>query len=91
MERLRIVADSDSGLDLAEYDLRQRGPGDYFGVRQSGFPELRVATLDDAGLIDRARQAAQQLLGQDPDLSRPEHAALADRVEAFRRRAGEPN
>jgi ATP-dependent DNA helicase RecG len=91
MERLHVVADSSNGLDLAEYDLKQRGPGDYFGVRQSGFPELHVATLDDAGLIERARQAAQQLLERDPDLAHPEHAPLADRVAAFRRRSGEPN
>ena len=91
IERLQTVAESDSGLALAEHDLRLRGPGDYFGVRQSGFPELRVATLDDATLVERARRAAEQLLESDPDLSRPEHRPLAERVAAFRRRAGEPN
>src|SRR5207302_9583639 len=42
-DRLRVVADNTNGLVLADYDLRLRGPGDYFGVRQSGLPELRVA------------------------------------------------
>ncbi|MBA2449602.1 MAG: ATP-dependent DNA helicase RecG, partial [Chloroflexi bacterium] len=91
LERLQVVAESDSGLALAEHDLRARGPGDYFGVRQSGFPELRVATLDDVALVERARRAAEQVLDHDPDLSRPEHAELARRVADFRRRAGEPN
>ncbi len=91
MERLQVVADSDSGLDLAEHDLKLRGPGDYFGVRQSGFPELRVATLDDAGLLSRARDAAQQVLDRDPDLTLPELSGLATRMDEFRRRAGEPN
>src|SRR6185503_12410452 len=44
-ERLQMLARSNDGLQLAEYDLQQRGPGDYFGLRQSGLPELRVATL----------------------------------------------
>jgi ATP-dependent DNA helicase RecG len=86
-----VVADSDSGLALADYDLKQRGPGDYFGVRQSGFPELRVATLDDATLVDRARKAAEKVLEFDPSLTLPQHAGLADLVVRFRRRAGEPN
>ncbi|HYU17627.1 MAG TPA: ATP-dependent DNA helicase RecG [Chloroflexota bacterium] len=91
MERLQVVSESDRGLDLAEHDLRVRGPGDYFGVRQSGFPELRVARIDDAALVEQARRAAQQILERDPDLSLPEHAGLARMVADFRRRAGEPN
>ena len=85
------MADSDSGLALAEHDLKLRGPGDYFGVRQSGFPELKVATLDDAALVERARRAAERVLEYDADLALPQHAGLAARVEEFRRRAGEPN
>jgi ATP-dependent DNA helicase RecG len=91
LERLQIMADSDSGLKLAEHDLKLRGPGDYFGVRQSGFPELRVATLDDVSLVERARSAAEKVLAMDPTLGLPQHAGLAGLVEQFRRRAGEPN
>ncbi|MCC6178953.1 MAG: ATP-dependent DNA helicase RecG [Chloroflexi bacterium] len=91
LSRLQVLVDSDSGLALAEHDLRLRGPGDYFGVRQSGFPELQIATLDDAALVERARRAAEKVLEYDATLELPQHAALARRVEAFRRRSGEPN
>jgi ATP-dependent DNA helicase RecG len=91
LNRLKVLAESDSGLALAEYDLQQRGPGDYFGVRQSGFPELQVATLDDVGLIERARRAAEKVLELDASLTLPQHAGLAQLVERFRQRAGEPN
>jgi ATP-dependent DNA helicase RecG len=91
LNRLQVMVDSDSGLALAEHDLKLRGPGDYFGVRQSGFPELQVATLDDVNLVERARRAAEKVLELDPTLELPQHAGLADLVERFRRRAGEPN
>jgi ATP-dependent DNA helicase RecG len=91
LERLDVMVRSDSGLALAEHDLKLRGPGDYFGVRQSGFPELKVATLDDVNLVERARKAAEKVLETDPPLALPQHAGLAQLVEAFRRRAGEPN
>jgi ATP-dependent DNA helicase RecG len=86
-----VMVDSDSGLALAEHDLKLRGPGDYFGVRQSGFPELQIATLDDVGLVERARKAAEKVLEHDPTLELPQHTELALLVERFRRRAGEPN
>jgi ATP-dependent DNA helicase RecG len=91
VERLNMLVRSDNGLDLAEFDLRQRGPGDFFGVRQSGLPELRVATLNDVGLIEQARQAAAQLLKSDPELSLPDHALLVQRLSELAHRIGEPN
>jgi ATP-dependent DNA helicase RecG len=90
-ERLRILERSANGLELAEHDLRLRGPGDYFGVRQSGFPELRVARLDDAILVETARASAQALLASDPDLTRPDHAALQAHVASFAERVGDPS
>ncbi|HEX3246218.1 MAG TPA: ATP-dependent DNA helicase RecG [Chloroflexota bacterium] len=91
VERLAVVARSGNGLELAEHDLRLRGPGDYFGVRQSGFPELKVATLNDAGLVELARATAQDILARDPDLSRSEHALLSHQVAEFLERAAAPN
>lgn len=90
-ERLRVIAASSNGLELAEQDLRLRGPGDYFGVRQSGFPELKAARLDDALLIEAARAEASTLLDTDPELALPEHAALRQHVDAFHARMGEPS
>jgi ATP-dependent DNA helicase RecG len=90
-ERLQVVAETTNGLSLAEHDLRLRGPGDFFGVRQSGFPELQVARLDDAPLVEAARSAALAILGRDPDLADPAHAPLRAHLHAFAARAGEPS
>jgi ATP-dependent DNA helicase RecG len=91
LERLETVARTADGLALAEYDLRTRGPGDFLGVRQSGLPGLRIATLGDVGLIELARDLARRLLEADSDLSRPEHAPLAARLAEHIHLVGEPN
>lgn len=91
IERLSVVARSGNGLELAEHDLRLRGPGDYFGVRQSGFPELKVATLNDAQLIEVARATAQSIITRDPELQLSEHALLATQVNEFLERAAAPS
>jgi ATP-dependent DNA helicase RecG len=90
-ERLAAVVQTTNGLTLAEHDLRLRGPGDYFGVRQSGLPELKVARLDDAPLIESARSAASGILASDPELTKAEHAALHAHLDEFVARAGEPS
>ena len=68
------------GFELAEHDLRLRGPGEYFGTRQSGLPDLRIARLTDVEVIKTARTEATQLLDDDPELSKPEHARLGEAV-----------
>ena len=90
-ERLRVVAENTNGLALAEHDLRLRGPGDYFGVRQSGMPELKVARLDDAPLVEAARSSAAAVLTRDPELVSPEHAALAAHLAEFIASSGDPS
>jgi ATP-dependent DNA helicase RecG len=90
-ERLSAVVETTNGLVLAEYDLRLRGPGDYFGVRQSGMPELKVARLDDAPLVEAARSAATAILARDPELVRSEHATLASHLAAFMSTSGDPS
>ena len=90
-QRLSAVVETTNGLVLAEHDLRLRGPGDYFGVRQSGMPELKVARLDDAPLVEAARSAATTILAEDPELVRDEHQALSSHLAAFMASSGDPS
>ncbi len=86
-ERLQAMAESNNGFVLAERDLHQRGPGEFLGTRQSGYASgLRMASLTDLELIEKARAQAQNLFEQDADLKQPDHALLA---EAFGRFWGE--
>ena len=79
-ERLRLMEETQDGFALAEADLRLRGPGEFFGTRQSGLPDLKVARLSDVQLIEEAREEAARLLDEDPDLERAEHTLLAAEV-----------
>ncbi|HEY7094735.1 MAG TPA: ATP-dependent DNA helicase RecG, partial [Ktedonobacterales bacterium] len=82
-ERLGILERTTDGFKLAEEDLRLRGPGDFFGTRQSGLPELKVATMADTQLLVEARVEAEELWKRDPYLRALEHAALRERVFLF--------
>ena len=75
-----------SAFSISEEDLRLRGPGDFFGSRQHGLPEMHVADLGaDMDVMQRAQSEAQQLLAADPELTFPEHAALRQSVERMLR------
>ena len=74
--RLDLMVQTSNGFDLAEADLEMRGPGEYFGTRQSGLPELRVAKLTDHRTLDLARNWANRILDDDPNLRSPEHRLL---------------
>lgn len=76
-ERLDIIGKIYDGFQLAEEDLRLRGPGEFFGTRQSGLPDLRMAKLSDVALLELARDEAIRLFEQDPVLEKPEHRLLA--------------
>ncbi len=82
-ERLNVIEATTDGFALAEADLRLRGPGEFFGTRQSGLPELRVADITDGPLVEEARQAANQIWERDPFLRSLEHAPLRERVAIF--------
>ena len=82
-ERLTALEQNQDGFKLAEIDLEMRGPGDFFGTRQSGLPNLRMAQLSDRELLDQARQEAARLMQADPELTNPEHAELAAQVARF--------
>jgi len=68
-QRLRIIEQSNDGFFLAEQDLKIRGPGEFFGTRQSGVPDLRVAGLGDTDLLELAREEANTLFQLDPNMS----------------------
>ncbi len=81
--RLEALCRSQSGFDIAEFDLQLRGPGDFFGTRQHGLPALRIADpVKDAGLLRLAREAARRLLEGDPGLDAPAHRPLREEVVA---------
>jgi ATP-dependent DNA helicase RecG len=79
-ERLRVIEQTTDGFRLAEEDLRIRGPGEFLGTRQSGLPDLKVASLGDLAMIEEARQSAFALIEADPELARPEHRLLAAKL-----------
>ena len=79
-ERLVAMETMNDGFELAEKDMQLRGPGEYFGTRQSGMPDLRVAKLSDVDIIEATRAEATRLLDEDPEMERQEHAALREQV-----------
>jgi ATP-dependent DNA helicase RecG len=79
-KRLKAVEATSDGFVLAQKDLELRGPGEFLGIRQSGFPELRMASVSDVGLIEKARESAIRFFETDPGLSHPDHHLLARRV-----------
>ena len=80
-ERLKALCATNDGFQIAEEDLRLRGPGDFFGKRQHGLPQLRVADFAaDMELLKEARAAAEELVARDPELKKPAHRLLKRQV-----------
>jgi ATP-dependent DNA helicase RecG len=79
-ERLQAMENTTDGFVLAELDLQQRGPGQFLGTRQSGFADLQLATISNVKLIKKVRQYARAIFEQDPQLSNPAYAPLADLI-----------
>jgi len=75
--RLDIIEKTQNGFELADEDLKLRGPGEFFGTRQSGLPDLRMAKLSDTALLETARSEALNLFKTDPDLNKLNHIELA--------------
>jgi ATP-dependent DNA helicase RecG len=82
-KRLELMEETSDGFVLAEADMDMRGPGQFFGTRQSGLPGLKVAKLSDVRLIELTRAEATRLLDVDPGLTQPEHVALNTQVRAM--------
>ncbi len=84
MKRLEILSHSNDGFQIAEEDLRLRGPGDILGVRQSGEFDFSMADIyEDRGLLALAAEDARALLAEDPALSREEHVLLRQQLGAY--------
>jgi len=84
-QRLNLLERSSDGFEIAEMDLRLRGPGQVLGTRQSGLPDLALASLStDGAVLERARSVAQQITASDPDLQ--SHPLLAMMLQDQRRR-----
>ena len=83
-ERLDVLKNTNDGFKISSEDLRLRGPGDFFGSRQHGLPEMRLADLrGDMETLSAAQKQAELVLRDDPELALPEHAELRRRVQAL--------
>lgn len=81
-QRLDAMCKTNDGFKIAEEDLRLRGPGDFFGSRQHGLPEMRVANFaTDMVTLNEARDAAQRVMNDDPGLNKAENFPLKERVK----------
>jgi len=89
-ERLAILNHSNDGFEIAAQDLKLRGPGDLFGIRQSGMMDFQVADIyQDADILQLANDAAEHIRAQDPSLSLPEHVLLKQEYERLGRVSGD--
>ena len=76
------MCESTDGFQIAEEDLRLRGPGEIFGTRQHGLPEMRISDIvRHADVLEKAKNAANSLLAADPDLRSTDNAELRNRIE----------
>ncbi|MBN9392456.1 MAG: ATP-dependent DNA helicase RecG [Chloroflexi bacterium] len=79
-ERLKAIEGTNDGFELAEIDLQMRGPGEFFGTRQSGVPDLKVAGVNDVNILETARAEAIRLFEEDPGLKEVPHQLLSAKV-----------
>ena len=90
LARLRIMCQTSDGFRIADEDLKLRGPGDFFGSRQHGLPQLSIANMvQDAALLRLAQQEARELLREDPLLEQPEHKGLRGETRQLFEKVGE--
>lgn len=83
-QRMKIMTETNNGFVLAQKDMELRGIGEFFGTRQHGVPELKIANLfTDGSLVQLAAQASDQLLSEDPALDREEHLYLKEKIRDF--------
>lgn len=91
-QRLHFLCTTTDGFAVAQYDLENRGPGDFFGNRQHGLPSLQIADLmNDTRTLHAAQAEAADILAQDPQLTAPDHTLLRTQVQQMFDKAGAMN
>ena len=91
-QRLHFLCTTTDGFAVAQYDLENRGPGDFFGSRQHGLPSLQIADLmNDTRTLHAAQAEAADILAQDPQLTAPDHTLLRAQVQQMFDKAGAMN
>jgi len=84
MARLKVMCDTNDGFKISEQDLELRGPGDFFGSRQHGLPQIQMAgAMSNMEILKSAQQAATEVLERDPMLTMPENQKLAAQIEVL--------
>ena len=82
--RLKALLTAKNGFELAEEDLKIRGPGEFLGDKQTGLPDIAMRALQNMELIRRARRAAEATLAKDPELAG--HPPLKEKLASFKER-----
>lgn len=80
--RMKVMETTTDGFKIADEDLKLRGPGEFFGSRQHGLPEMKIADmLKDRGTLEETQRAAKEIVARDPELSSPESTALKNEIQ----------
>jgi ATP-dependent DNA helicase RecG len=84
--RIETMVRTNNGFEIAETDLKLRGPGDLMGTQQSGALDLLIADLGkDGKILEQAREAAKDILSKDPDLNAPIHEPIKKQVDSIKK------
>lgn len=89
LQRLKAMCKTNSGFEIADADLKLRGPGDFFGSRQHGLPEMKIADLADMDNLELVQKAAKDILEENPELSLDKYKLLKGEIAMLFKRVGE--